>query len=200
MSDHLASVVDVNGVVISRSAEATEVDRLAVSPEQGMKNMIAITRYPYGLAPVVDREGDSVRVARKRGEFMDLALPPDDRLNLRVRRAGWVCCIGILRRPDHLTSVVDSIPRAVIAAQRGQRGHHAVSPKKGETYKVGTVTAKVFQSWICNGSFRFTPNLTPLAGSGCGITVRPSECAEVDHPGAFLFARRRAPIVVPLLP
>src|ERR1035437_578283 len=117
-------------------------------------------------------------------EVLDLALFPHGSSDLKEvvgQLAGWVWRVKF-RLPDHLASVVESGRPGIVAAKRGERCHHAVSPNKGETYKVGTVPAKVFPIWILSSSVRTASNLTALAGSPSCITVRPSECAEVsDH-------------------
>src|ERR1700746_969772 len=98
--------------------------------------MSAITRRQEDLTGVVDRVGDPVRIAGERGEFLDFPLVPDDRLNAEDLW-GYASRVGrrILRKPDHLASVVDARGLAIIAAERGKRAHHASSPNKGETYK-----------------------------------------------------------------
>lgn len=56
--------------------------------------------------------------------------------------------------------------------------HGAVSPKERETYKVGTVGARIFRKRVWSGSLRVTSDLAPLVEDG-RKAVRSSERAEV---------------------
>jgi len=141
----LTFVINVSWGELKLSELAQVHDRVVI-PEHPVERANAIPRLANNLAPVIDRVGDSVWVARKCRKFMDgLTFFPEHRLkmeHLGSIYAGWIWC-GILRHPDDLTSTVD-LKGLPAAAKRRKRGHRAVLPKERETYKVGTETAKIF--------------------------------------------------------
>src|SRR5207302_5822676 len=115
-------------------------DRVVV-PEHRVKRAYAIARLADSLALVIDRAGESVRVAGKCRKFMDdLAFFPQHRLKMEHLGSTYAGCIwcGILRHPDHLASAVD-LKGLSVAAKRRTRGQRAVSPKKRETSRAATV-------------------------------------------------------------
>src|SRR6516162_1670636 len=145
-----------------------------------MKSTRAIPGGPDGLTIVIDGEDLPVRVTADSWEFLNLALFPDDRLNLQNLGGdrgvtGWVrrCVLSL---PGHLASAVDPDRNPVITAERGEWDHDTVLPKERETYKVGT--AKIFPQWVWSGSFSRTHDLAPLVDESCAA-VRSSERAEV---------------------
>jgi hypothetical protein len=89
-----------------------------------------------GLAGVVDRGSDPVRIAWERREFLGLPVLPYDWLKMEDF---WGCAGGVGRRilgkPKHLASVVDIDGLAIIAPERGKRVHHSGSPKEWQAYK-----------------------------------------------------------------
>ena len=94
--------------------------------------------------------------------------------------AGWIRRI-ILSDPHHLASVVDFVRSPVITAERGERGHHAILPKEGETYEVGMESAKIFRKRIWTRSLRTTRDLAPLVEWKACKAVRPTEGPQVSH-------------------
>jgi len=99
----LILVVDGKSSDVPYASEVAEVGRRAILPKQGvvLNRDAALSREADGLALVVNRHGLSVRGARERGEFLDVAVSPDDSLSLENwGLAGWVSR-GILRRSDH---------------------------------------------------------------------------------------------------
>src|SRR5215469_11013904 len=168
------------------ASEVAEVGCAAVLPEQGVSlKHCARTRVADGLTNVVDRQSLSVRVPGKCWEFLDVAVSPNDRLNVQNLGsnrgiAGWVWRRN-LRYPGDLAPVVNLGGLAVIASQRRQRGHHALLPEKWETYKVRAEKAKIFSQRVWSGSLRTTPDFVALVGSKRPTAVRTSQCAEVGH-------------------
>src|SRR5215469_5034045 len=189
-TDHLTLIVDVKTNVGPCASEVAEVGCPAVLPEQGVSlKHCARTRVADGLTNVVDRQSLSVRVPGKCWEFLDVAVSPNDRLNVQNLGsnrgiAGWVWRRN-LRYPGDLAPVVNLGGLAVIASQRRQRGHHALLPEKWETYKVGAEKAKIFSQRVWSGSLRTTPDFVALGGFERRSAVRTSQCAEVGH-HAFL--------------
>jgi len=162
--------------------QAVEIGQVPIHVES-----CACARGADHLAVVVNREGNSVRVAVGR-EFVDAALFPDDRLKLE-HLGGWASQVlrGILRRPGHFAAIVDLVGRTVVASQRGERSHDAVLPHKSQTCiggrgkPHGFETAEVFPLRVCSGGFSLTHDLAPFIDPKRN-TVRPSEsgCAKVD--------------------
>ena len=147
-----------------------------------MKITRAIPGGPDGLAIVIDGEDGPVRVTADSWEFLDVAVSPDNRLNLQNLGGdrgvtGWVrrCVLNIA---NHLASAIDPDPKPIITAERGEWDHVTVLPKVRETYKVGTVAAKIFPQRVWSGSFSPTHDLAPLV-DGIRGAVRSSERAEV---------------------
>ena len=66
-----------------RTAEGAQVSRGAFVPEHCMKITRAIPGGPDGLAIVIDGEDGPVRVTADSWEFLDVAVSPDNRLNLQ---------------------------------------------------------------------------------------------------------------------
>src|SRR5207245_298593 len=82
---------------------------------------------------------------------------------------------------NQLASVVDFVRNPVITAERGERLHHVFLPNKGETYEVGTKTAKIFSQRVWGGSFGNARDLAPPGEREWCNAVRASEGAEVSH-------------------
>ena len=98
----------------------------------------ASARRANNLTVVVDPGGDSVRVAGGSRELLDVAIFPDDRLELEHRAARVLRLI--LREPDHFASNVDHVGEAVGAPQRRELSHHAVLPQEWEACSTGGST------------------------------------------------------------
>jgi hypothetical protein len=81
-----------------------------------------------------------------------------------------------------LASVVDLVRKAVVTAQRGQRGHDTVLPKEWKAYKLGTETTDIFPVWVWSGSLCTTSHLADFIGRRKRWNaVRPSQCAEIGQ-------------------
>src|SRR5215469_12093340 len=150
----------------------------------------ASTRTADNLAYVVYCDRSSDIVAVERAKLLDLARfrPPNDSLGIEDLRgnAGWVMS-AVLRHADYLAEIVDRKSLAVIASQRGERGHNAILPAEGKTYMVDTlakvapteITLRLLPEWICLGCLGCTDDNAKVIGR-TRSAVEPSECAEVD--------------------
>src|ERR1700690_414620 len=131
-ADDVTAVVDVPSEVAHLPAEAAEVMRLSMPPEDCVgadrrTNRSADSRPPDNLTAIINRNGGSDWIARKRRQLLDFSTlrPPDDRFEVehlprstvRILRTGF-------GSPDDLPQVVHSKDLTVIATQCGERGHH----------------------------------------------------------------------------
>src|SRR5439155_27246176 len=101
-----------------------------------MKRASAVARLTDSLALIVDRNSESIWVARKCREFVDgLAFLPDHRLivdYLDRFYAGWVGR-SILGYSHHLASVVDLKRLAVTTTKDPKGGHSDVLRQERDT-------------------------------------------------------------------
>ena len=100
----------------------------------------AVSREADDLAEVVDSGGKSFPVLAGYSELLDLAIFPDDRLKLellgslaiQVRRS-------VLRKSDHVASIVDLVDRTVVALdavlvyEHRELLNHAILPSERTT-------------------------------------------------------------------
>jgi hypothetical protein len=134
---YLALVVDRNCPIsqcrrLSRPAEVSEVNHCAVSlPEQGVKRLEIVQKRVEGCAIAGRTDNLAVVIGAKRLPVqvidgckelqwlrLDLAIVPDDRLEL-VYWAVWVRVRhDRLRKPGYLTATVQTGSDAVLAAER----------------------------------------------------------------------------------
>ncbi len=131
-ADDLALIVDSHRSVPRHASQVSQVNDVAVLPEQGVlgtqitNRILANTRNADDLAPVIDRRSSSVGVAAIIRELLNLARPrpPDYGLELEDlgRNTGWIVS-GVLRPTDRLAKVVDAGGKAVITAQCRQGSH-----------------------------------------------------------------------------
>ena len=163
-------------------AEIAQVGNRAGLPKQGVERLEidkrgrvesgAFARSSGNVAVAVDPERDSIRIARVCREFLDLAIFPDDGLELKhlgggARRVPH----GGLSRSGNLAPAVDRLGRAVISSQRGQGSHHEVLPRKGQTGSTDGgkpkrfEAAKVFTIRIARGRSGLPYSLTPFVNS-----------------------------------
>src|SRR5215471_16118659 len=119
-------------------------------------------------------------------QFLDLAVFPDDRLHLK-RELGsdtsWVER-SVFSLSNQLAPVVDFVRHSVVAAESGERRHHTVLPKEGQTYKMGRKAkeiAKFLPQGIWGRSLGGAGHLALLVEwKGCAAVWTPKR-VEVRH-------------------
>ena len=129
----------------------------------------AIARGAYCLAPVIDREDDSILVLSDSRQCVYSAIAPDGRLELKYLRGGAVGIViaGGLGLTAYFATVVDCVSDGIVAAQGRQRDHLEVLPEE-RSARIGCrapqriEAAKVFSKRIYCGSVRLPHNLPPL--------------------------------------
>src|SRR5437773_5583090 len=111
-----------------------------------------------------------------------------------------------LRPPDHLVPAVDAGGEALVAAERGQRLHHAILPYEPTTDMAGHAgeerrATPLFPQWVEVGSLGDAYDRALVVGPGpnhaavARWTVRPPERAEVAY--RSVAPQGRMPGVVP---
>src|SRR5262249_29493579 len=135
---HGTMIVYCSGSVPSRTSEVPNVRGDAVFPEHSVSGaelsyrLIANTPDADHLAPVIDLRGTGSRVAGKRRQFLDLAVPraPNDSPELQDLSPTGARRIvdGVLSPADYLAAAIGGRGVTIIAAQSGKRGHCSVPP------------------------------------------------------------------------
>ena len=132
ITGYFSQVVDGFRIVIHRTAKAAEVDHLAVLPEHGVSTRIgiAVPGRAGDLPQIIDGVRTAIRIAGKRGEFLDRTRPPNyryrlldlvkRRLRFTTHQAAWIVNTG-QRDSHHLTKSVRAKGCRGRAPQRGQR-------------------------------------------------------------------------------
>src|SRR5690242_10911812 len=108
-----------------------------------MRGEKAVSRVAYGLALIVDPEGETVGIGTYQGKGVGLAVLPQYRSFHRGRRTGRVR-VSRFGKSHDLSAVIDGAGLPVVAAKCGKSAHMAVAPKKRNAGKVGAEAAKVF--------------------------------------------------------
>src|SRR5262249_31103329 len=181
LPNYLAATVDRAGNVLGRASKIAEVRDAFLFPENAVKRgEFTVSGDAEDLTSGVDEHRPSVGVTRNCREFVSLPIRPDDGPILQNlwRYTGRVSMVSF-RSPDHLATRIDPMPTTVIAAQRGQRSHNALSPNEGNTYEVSG-TAELFGQRIRSQRLRNAGDSATLV-NGKSRAVRTSQRAEVDH-------------------
>src|SRR5262249_18726031 len=112
----------------------------------------AVSRVANGLAPIVDPECETVWIGTYQRKSMSLPFFPQ----YRHFSGLWLTAgVDVSRfcKSYHFSAVVNGTGLPIIAADRGESTHVAVSPKKRNTDKVRAEAANVFAVRICISCF-----------------------------------------------
>jgi|SRR5580700_10616741 hypothetical protein len=90
LADNLTSVIDVEGEVARYASKVTQVDRRTVLPDHGVNIASHATGEADRLFVVIDRRRSPVSVPGERREFPNLAILPNDGLNLQEKRGARI--------------------------------------------------------------------------------------------------------------
>jgi hypothetical protein len=190
-TNHLASVVKESGKVSGGSAQCTQINDLAVFPQQCMHGLEVVqkNRIKRGaragcsgdLAGIVDGESDALGIALFDAKRDGPSVPPDDGSELKFLRSGavWVHS-GVLGLSDRSSPAVNPVGGAVVASERGKRRHDVVVPYERLADEVSAKAAEVLSVGIGDRRFGFTHNLSARVEAEC-VTVVSAQSSKVGH-------------------